>query len=517
MLRPITEAVNDSPVSFGYDADSLLNKAGMLIIHRDTASGRVDGTTLGLLSDHYDYSQYGDVVGYAVAYGGSPLIAAGYERDDSGRIVSIGARNFEFDDAGRLARVSIDSTPVSEYAYDANGNRLAHRFIGGTAQADYDAQDRLLTYGDTSYAYHGGGDLESRTTGNEITTFEYDAFGNLRRARMPGKDIEYVVDGQNRRVGKRTDGTLMQAWLYADQLRIVAELDGANNVVTRFVYGSRTNVPDYMIRAGITYRIISDHLGSPQLVINVTDGTVVETITRDEFGRVLSDTAPGFQPFGFAGGLYDYDTGLVRFGARDYDPQTGRFVSKDPIGFSGGSANLYAYSFNDPINFADPSGMLTVPFVGWVDVGETAGSAALEQWADHMTDPNTAGIDLIGSYIGGFFAALWTPCTSDKTFTTLAAAYGANAYVGRPFYQYYPANNAAYNSRYLTRGGGWKPPYSTGPQAAERLSLPPWNQGTAVRQVPNRWDQFIGGPRVVVPKFGQSGGGTEYLIGGWPK
>jgi hypothetical protein len=42
----------------------------------------------------------------------------------------------------------------------------------------------------------------------------------------------------------------------------------------------------------------------------------------DEFGRVLSNTNPGFQPFGFAGGIYEVDTGLVRFGARDYDAVT---------------------------------------------------------------------------------------------------------------------------------------------------------------------------------------------------
>ncbi len=44
----------------------------------------------------------------------------------------------------------------------------------------------------------------------------------------------------------------------------------------------------------------------------------------DDWGRVINDTNLGFQPFGFAGGLYDRDTGLVRFGARDYDPETGR-------------------------------------------------------------------------------------------------------------------------------------------------------------------------------------------------
>jgi len=81
----------------------------------------------------------------------------------------------------------------------------------------------------------------------------------------------------------------------------------------------------------------------------------------NEFGNVLSDTNPGFQPFGFAGGIYDQDTGLVRFGARDYDPETGRWTAKDPILFAGGDTNLYGYTLNDPVNFIDPSGL------SWLD------------------------------------------------------------------------------------------------------------------------------------------------------
>ncbi len=73
---------------------------------------------------------------------------------------------------------------------------------------------------------------------------------------------------------------------------------------------------------------------------------------------MLSDSNPGFQPFGFAGGLYDPDTGLVRFGARDYDPVTGRWTATDPISFAGGQANLYGYVINDPVNLVDPSGLL---------------------------------------------------------------------------------------------------------------------------------------------------------------
>jgi RHS repeat-associated protein len=153
------------------------------------------------------------------------------------------------------------------------------------------------------------------------------------------------------------NGTLVKGWLYCNQLQIAAELDGTGTVVSRFVYASRTNVPDFMIRDGVTYRILADHLGSPRLVIDAATGAIAQTLGYDEMGNVLSDSTPGFQPFGFAGGLYDADTGLVRFGARDYDPHTGRWTAKDPIGFGGGDANLYAYVGGDPINLIDPSGL----------------------------------------------------------------------------------------------------------------------------------------------------------------
>src|SRR6185437_7295161 len=126
--------------------------------------------------------------------------------------------------------------------------------------------------------------------------------------------------------------------------RLTAELDGNGNVIERFVYGSKSNIPDYMIKNGTTYRIISDFIGSPRLIVNTTDGSIAEQLSFDEFGNVTQDTSPGFQPFGFAGCLYDQDTKLCHFGAREFDPQIGRWLSKDPILFSGGDMNLYGYS-----------------------------------------------------------------------------------------------------------------------------------------------------------------------------
>ena len=156
----------------------------------------------------------------------------------------------------------------------------------------------------------------------------------------------------------------MQGFLYQNQLNPVAELDGTGAVVSRFVYASKGNVPDYMVKGGVTYRIISDHLGSSRLVVNTATGTIVQRMDYDEFGQVITDTNPGFQPFGFAGGLYDRDTKLVRFGARDYYAETGRWTIKDPIRFAGGDTNLYGYVVNDPVNFIDPDGLQGLPTPG---------------------------------------------------------------------------------------------------------------------------------------------------------
>jgi RHS repeat-associated protein len=138
-------------------------------------------------------------------------------------------------------------------------------------------------------------------------------------------------------------------------------LNAAGNVVSKFAHGSRMNVPDYMTKGGKTYQIVCDYLGSPRLVVDVADGSIVQSLGYDEFGNVLLDTNPGFQPFGFAGGLYDHQTGLTRLGARDYDGRTGRWTAKDPILFNGDGTNLYLFSMGDPINNLDASGTIPCP------------------------------------------------------------------------------------------------------------------------------------------------------------
>lgn len=288
---------------------------------------------------------------YSATYNTTGLYTVNSARDAYGglttKIETIGGVTttyaYTYDAAGRLETVRQNGVLIATYTYDPNGNRLTYTDGGGNVVTGaYDAQDRLLSYGNNTYAYTANGELLTKTNGSGTTSYNYDVFGNLMGVTLPnGTVITYLVDGQDRRVGKRVNGALVQSFLYENQLRPIAELDGTGNVVDRFVYGSQINVPDYMVNNGTIYRLITDHLGSVRLVINVQTGAIVQRLDYDAWGKVLQDTNPGFQPFGFAGGIYDSDTGLVRFGARDYDAESGRWTVKDPILFSSKESNLY--------------------------------------------------------------------------------------------------------------------------------------------------------------------------------
>ena len=226
-----------------------------------------------------------------------------------------------------------------------------------------------MSFGARVYEHNAHGDVSSWTEAGATTTLTYDVQGNLLAVHLPNLDVvSYQVDGRNRRIRRLVNGVATHGYLYHGQLRPVAELDGAGNIVSRFVYGVRGVAPEYMIRGGTTYRLLTDHLGSVRFVVNAGDGTIAQRIDYDAWGVVTADTNAGFQPFGFAGGLYDPTTSLVRFGFRDFDATIGRWLAKDPIEFSGGDSNLYAYVGNTPNLAIDPTGLQdsSIPWsVGW--------------------------------------------------------------------------------------------------------------------------------------------------------
>jgi len=412
-------------VLLGYDNDNLLTSAGSLTIGRDVNHGLISGTKLSNINTSQSYNAYAEMLNYNARYNTTSLFNVDYTHDKLGRITQqietiegvTRTLDYAYDLTGRLIQVKTNGVETESYQYDDNGNRT---HINDVLTATYDAQDRLLTHGNFTYTYTANGELltKTNTTNNEVTGYVYDVLGNLIEVNLPDSTkIEYVIDGLNRRVGKKVNGIKTKGWLYQDQLNPVAELDGNNNITARFVYADKLNVPSYMEKNGQTYRIVSDHLGSPRLIVNIATGTVEQRIDFDTWGNVAQDSNSEFQPFGFAGGLYEANTGLTRFGARDYDASIGRWSSKDPIKFSGGDSNLFGYVFSDPVNFIDQNGKTptAVTAVAGAAVGAIGGAigAAIGtavsggSFGDVVS---AAGNGFVYGGIAGFFAGLCGGC-----------------------------------------------------------------------------------------------------------
>ncbi|MBK8466832.1 MAG: RHS repeat-associated core domain-containing protein [Chloracidobacterium sp.] len=102
------------------------------------------------------------------------------------------------------------------------------------------------------------------------------------------------------------------------------------------------------------YHFLQDHLGST-VAVTSSDGSVNEVNSYDSFGNPSNSSFS--TRYQFTGREFDSFSGLQYSRARFYDPQIGRFISEDPIGFAGGDVNLYGYVWNDPLNFIDPFGL----------------------------------------------------------------------------------------------------------------------------------------------------------------
>ncbi len=366
-FRVIEQRVNGSnPVSYLYNNDGLLTQTGDLSISYNTENGLMTGTSLGNVTTEYTYNDYGEVSGYTAKFDSGVLFQTVYTHDDLGRITQIietvqgvtKTFDYSYDLAGRLVQVDRNDTTISVYTYDDNGNRLSHETLDGTVFGTYDDQDRMLSYGNASYGYDANGTLEWKAENSDTTRYTYDNLGNLISVLLPdGKLVEYVIDGKNRRIGKKVDGVFEYRLIYEDKINPVAMLDASGQVIARFVYGSKSNSPEYILTNGNVYRIISDHIGSTRIVINVLNGEVLQSVFYDEYGKILENTNLCIQPFLYAGGFYDNETKLVYYHTRNYDASSGRWTEKDPIKFDSGRSNFYEYSLNNPINYSDPLGL----------------------------------------------------------------------------------------------------------------------------------------------------------------
>lgn len=256
---------------------------------------------------------------------------------------------------------STQQTTVESYTYDANGNRATATVNGASTTASYTLDDQLQVYGDNTYRYDDDGYLIEKVTPDDTTTYSYGTMGELREVVTPTQTITYQHNANNQRVAKLIDGEVVEKYLWGDLTTLLAVYDEADNLVQRFEYADN-RMPVAMTMNNQKYYLHYDQIGSLRAVSRVLspDNTleVVKEIVYDTYGNIISDSNPSFKvPFGFAGGLYDQDTKLTRFGYRDYDAYTGKWTAKDPIDFQGGDLNVYGYVLGDPVRGFDPSGL----------------------------------------------------------------------------------------------------------------------------------------------------------------
>ena len=315
-----------------------------------------------------------------------------YRYDASGRILSkggyggsqgaVGCVDYTYDELGRL-KSEIDYemvTITNSYNYDLAGNRTS---VGGTFTTAYSTpanNNRLAAWGSNgSMSYNDAGCVTclTRNTKTNISSLSLSWNGEYQLTQVEAVDpgynynyIYYTYDSLGRKTS-RTDNDTWEYYIY-DGMNLIADYDAYSGRITRtYSYGpgvdniqSMTIYDEY--GGSETYYYIKDASNTVLTLINGS-GEVVEYYYYDAFGNVkiwngnnylLPESAYGNR-FLFQGREYDYDTALYYFRARWYEPETGRWLSPDPIGISGG-LNLYAFCGNDSVNFVDPEG--TGPF-----------------------------------------------------------------------------------------------------------------------------------------------------------
>ena len=205
--------------------------------------------------------------------------------------------------------------------------------------------------------------------GVELASYAYDALG--RRA--------YWSDGSSTN------------WLLYDGVHVLAEVDPAGELLKSYTWGPGIDnllaFTDYTGGETNTYYCLTDHLGSVHALADEA-GDIVESYRYDAWGRVLGvydadgrpleESAVGNR-YLWQGRWYEWElhvatggAGVYYFRARWYDPVTGRWLSKDPIGISGG-LNQYVFCGNNPVNFVDPFGLRWVDVYVWNGGGFSAG------------------------------------------------------------------------------------------------------------------------------------------------
>jgi RHS repeat-associated protein len=255
------------------------------------------------------------------------------------------------------------------FAYDPVGNRLVGPKRAGTHL--YNRANQLLKDRQFRYQYDANGNLTGKCGAADnlrslFWSYEYDYDNRLLRVnrKEAGKTtvISFKYDPFGRRIEKRIEERDSQGkrveiydYVYDNEdiiLQFLTRSPGGSNGIetTSFLHGPGLDEPLAIGQPDALFFYHADGLGS---ITSMTDagGRIVQTCDYSSFGSPSHRGNRVRQPFAFAGREWDRETGLYFHRARYYDPVTGRYLSKDPLGFAGGDENLYRAVENNPINF----------------------------------------------------------------------------------------------------------------------------------------------------------------------
>ncbi|ASF07181.1 hypothetical protein NBRGN_080_00320 [Nocardia brasiliensis NBRC 14402] len=286
-------------------------------------------------------------------------------------------RDYQLDPAGRVTTVTIDGAPTERYTYDALDNvtsaTVAAPIAGGEPGFPPDNGRReyrgalLVRDGRTRYHYDAAGRLIRKTTVRlsrkpDVWHYRYNAFDQLTDAWTPDRQWwHYTYDALGRRTTKQhlaTDGTVLERVDYLwDGTHLIEQSSGTATVRWQYQPGSHTPLTQSTDQGTVDrefYAIVADLVGAPaELVDPATADTVADAHT-DLWGRTTWRGRTG-SPLRFPGQIHDPETGLHYNMFRYYNPDTGQYLTPDPLGLDP-APNPYAYTSN-PLRFIDPLGL----------------------------------------------------------------------------------------------------------------------------------------------------------------
>jgi RHS repeat-associated protein len=268
--------------------------------------------------------------------------------------------DYTYDSVGRLLdtiRVGTDAY-ADDWTWDGAGNIVGATLSGSAQTWSYDALDRITSRGATTYTWDGTGRATSRNDGDPLSlTWSGDRLSNATSPALGSIDYIYDIDGL---LVSRTEGGVETRYLWdrsADLPKLAATYDGATlTLLQLFVYGGSELM---QVHDGVdVYTAHTDRLGTLRGLTDAT-GAMTDTWTYDAWGNFVNGTGIIDTPFGFTRYLTDDATGFDFAIARWYEPASGRFLSRDPIGGdlrAPLTLNRYLYGRGEPVHYLDPDG-----------------------------------------------------------------------------------------------------------------------------------------------------------------